>query len=95
MLLLLNALFAPGVRVCLLSLVAFMKSFSFDYSTYGLDILYGGNVFGRTCLKNNFVVHDLDCCYNNISSFPFVTFRFQFSNELNGMIDLAILTKIE
>jgi len=31
----------------------------------GLEIMYGGNVFGYTRLKNDFLVLDLDDCYNN------------------------------
>ena len=65
MLLLHDALYAPGVQVYLLSLVSLMKlGFSFSSSTKGLDIMHGGNAFGHATLKNDFPVLDLDDCYN-------------------------------
>jgi len=46
-----------------------MKSgFSFNSCTDCLNILYGGNVFGHTTLRNDFLALDLDYCYNNSSS---------------------------
>jgi len=49
-LLLYDALHALRVQACLLSLVSLMKlGFSFSSSTKGLDIMYGGNVFGHAC----------------------------------------------
>ena len=65
-LLLFYALYAPGVRVCLLLLVSLMKS-GFDFSSCpdGLNIMYGGSVFGHATLKNDFLLLDLDHCYNN------------------------------
>ena len=40
------------MQVCLLSLVALLKlGFSFNSSTNGLNIMYGGNVFGHATLK--------------------------------------------
>ena len=40
-----------------------MKS-GFDFSSCldGLNILYGGNVFGHATLRNDFLVLDLDEC---------------------------------
>jgi len=73
-LLLFYALYAPGVRICLLSLASLMKSdFSFSFCSDGLDILYGGNVFGHATLKSDFLVVDLDDSYNNNSPFVFVS----------------------
>ena len=96
-LLLHDALYAPGVQVCLLSLVSLMKfGFSFSSSTKGLDIMYGGNVFGYATLENNFLVLDLDDCYNNKTSSAFVSsYNDFFLILLNGMLDLDILAKIE
>ena len=54
-----------------------MKSgLDFGSCPNGLDIMYRGNVFGHATLKNDFLVLDLDNCYNNspstfISSFDF------------------------
>ena len=60
---------APGVRVCILSLVSLMKyGFGFSFSSNGLNILYAGNVFGRATFRNDFLVLDLDNCYKNSSS---------------------------
>ena len=42
--------------------------FSFNSRTDGLDLLYGDNVFGHATLKNDFLVLDLNYCYNNSSS---------------------------
>ena len=68
-LLLFDALHAPGVRTCLLSLVSLMKSgFGFSSCSDGLNILYGGNVFGHATLRNDFLVLDLDECYNDSNS---------------------------
>jgi len=68
-LLLHDALYAPGLRVCFLSLVSLMKlGFLFNCSTDRLDILYGGNLFGHATLKNEFLVLVLDDSYNNSSS---------------------------
>jgi len=51
-LLLHDALYAPGVQVCLLSLVSLMKfGFSFNSSTNGFNIMYGGNVWPRNIEK--------------------------------------------
>jgi len=60
----------------LLSFSCFLNriGFTFDFHADGLDILYGGNLFGHAILKNNFLVLDLDDCYNNFSS----TFCHQF-----------------
>ena len=69
-----QALYALGMHVFLLSLVSLMKfDFSFNCSTNGLDILYDGSVFGHASLKNDFLVLDLDDCYNNMSSSVFVS----------------------
>ena len=65
-LLLFDALYAPRVRVCLLSSVSLMMSgFGFSCCFDCLDILYGGNVFGHATLKNNFLLLDFDDCYKN------------------------------
>jgi len=65
-LLLFYALYAPEVRVCLLFLVSLMKfGFGFSSCPNGLEILYGGNVFGHTTLNNDFLVLNLDNCYKN------------------------------
>jgi len=68
-LLLFYALYAPRMRVCLLSLVSLMKSdFDFNSCPDGLNIMYDGNVFGHATLKNDFLVLDLDNYYNNSPS---------------------------
>ena len=70
------------MRFCLLSLVSLMKSGSrFNSCPDGLDILYGGNVFGHATLKNDFLVLDLDDCYNKSTS-TFVS----YSNSNLGSI---------
>jgi len=73
-----------GVQVCLLSLVSLMKlGFSFNSSTNGLNIMYGGNVFGYATLKNDFLVLDLDECYNNNkTSSTFVSYKDSFSDSV-------------
>jgi len=54
-----------------------MKSgFGFSSCPNGLNIMYGGNVFGHTNLKNDLLILHLDNCYNNspsvfVSSFDF------------------------
>ena len=89
-----DTIYAPGMRVCLLSLVSLMKlGFFFNLHNDGLDILYGGTVFGHTNLKNDFLVLDLDDCYNN-SSFTLVSHFDSNSNFVNGMLNLDILPKI-
>ena len=56
-----DANYAPGLQVCLLSLVSLMRlGFLFNSCTDDLDILYGGNVFDNAALKNDFIVPDLD-----------------------------------
>ena len=46
-----------------------MKSdFGFSSCLDGLNIMYGGNVFGHATLKNDFLVFNLDSCYNNSPS---------------------------
>jgi len=68
-LLMFDALYAPGVRVCLLFLVSLMKSgFDFSSCSDGLNIMYDGDVFGHATLRNDFLVLDLDNYYNNSSS---------------------------
>ena len=42
--------------------------FGFSSCSNGLSILYGYNVFGYATLSNDFLVLDLDNCYNNSSS---------------------------
>jgi len=73
-LLLFYTLYALGVRVCLLSLVSLMK-LGFDFSSCpdGLNIMYGGNVFGHATLKNDFLVLDLENCYDNSPSVFFAS----------------------
>ena len=54
------------MRDGLLSLVSLMKlGFFFNSCTDILDILCDGNVFGHATLKNDFILLDLDNCYNN------------------------------
>ena len=71
-----------------MSLVSLMKlAFFFNSRTDGLDTMYGGNVFGHTMLKNNFLVLDLDDCYdnnnnNNNTSFAFVSYYDSFSHSV-------------
>jgi len=68
-LLLFDALYAPRVRACLLSLVSLMKfDFGFSFCYDGLNIFYGGNAFGHATLRSDFLVLDLDDYYNNSSS---------------------------
>lgn len=68
-LLLHDALYTHGMRVCLLSLVSLMKlGFFFNSRTDSLDLLHDDNVFGHATLKNDFLVLDLNDCYNNSSS---------------------------
>ena len=82
------------VRIYLLSLVSLMKSgFGFSSCPDGLNIMYGGNVFGHATLKNDFLVLDLDNCYNN-SPFLFSQVLILILNLLNGMLGLVILAKI-
>ena len=42
--------------------------FSFNSSSNGLDIMYGGNVFGHATLINDFLVLYLDDCDNNYNT---------------------------
>ena len=44
------------------------SEFSFNSSSDGLDILYGGNVFGHNTLKHDLLLLDLNDCYNSSSS---------------------------
>jgi len=80
--LLFDALYASGVQVCLLSLVSLMKS-GFDFSSCpdGLDILYGGNLFGHATLKNNFLVLDLDDWHKN----SHLVFLSHFDSDLESI----------
>jgi len=81
-LLLFDALYAPGVRTCLLSLVSLMKSsFGFSSCHDGLNILYCGNVFGHAILRNDFLVLDLDESYNNSHS----VFVSHFDSDLESI----------
>ena len=93
-LLLFDALYPPGVRTCLLSLVSLMKSsFGFSSCHDGLNILYYGNVFGPATLRNDFLVLDLDESYNNSHS-AFVSHFDSDLESLSGMLGLVILAKI-
>jgi len=73
LLLLHDALYAPGVRCSLVSYVSLMKlGFQFVSRADGLDILYGGNLFGHASLLDDFLVLDLDehsYCNNTSSIF--------------------------
>ena len=93
-LLLFDALYAPGVRTCLLSLVSLMKSgFNFSSCPDGLNILYDGNVFGYATLRNDFLVLDLDKSDNNSHS----VFVSHFNSDLESITwhaSLVILAKI-
>jgi len=92
-LLLFDALYAPGVRTCLLSLVSLMKSdFDFSSCSDGLNILYGGNVFGHTTLRNDFLVLDLDESYNNSQS-VFVSHLDSNLESIKWLLGLIILAK--
>jgi len=57
-----------------------MKS-GVSFSSYpdGLNIMYDSNVFGHATLKNDFLVLDLDDCYNN-SPFAFAS-HFDSNSE--------------
>ena len=81
-LLLYNTLYASGVRVCLLSIVSLIKlEFFFNSHIDGLDLVYDGNVFGHTTLKNDFLVLDLDDSCNNSSSI----FVSHFSSDFESI----------
>ncbi|KAH9608961.1 hypothetical protein KSS87_006063, partial [Heliosperma pusillum] len=68
-----DALYAPGVRCCLVSVISLLKlGFVFNFKDSSLDILYHGELFGRGILKNGFFVLDLDDFYDN-SSYAFVS----------------------
>ena len=76
-------------------LVSLIKSrFSFNSCTNGLDILYGDNVFGHAMLRNDFLVLDLDYSIT-ILRLSLSHILIQISNQLNGILDLAILARIE
>jgi len=93
--LLLDALYTPGVQVWLLSLVSLIKSgFLFNSSTDGLDILHHCNVFVHVTLKNNLLLLDLDYCCNNSSSIFVSHFDYDFES-IKCYARLAILAKIE
>jgi len=82
-LLLHDASYAPGALVYLLRLVSLIKlGFFFNSRIDSLDVLYGSNVFGHVTLKNDFLVLDLDDCYNNNISSAFVTHFDSFSNSV-------------
>jgi len=81
-LLLFDALYAPEVRICLLSLVSLMKSgFGFSSCHDGLSILYCSYVFGHATLRNDFLVLDLDESYNNSHS----VFVSHFDSDLESI----------
>jgi len=64
-----DAIYVTQVRVCPLSLVCLMKlDLFFNSCSDGLNILYGGNVVGHPTLKNDFLILNLNDCYNNPSS---------------------------
>jgi len=54
--------------------------FFLNFGTNSLDFLYGRNVFGHATLKNDFLVLDLDDCYNNLSSVFVSHFDFDFES---------------
>ncbi|KAH9608159.1 hypothetical protein KSS87_015573, partial [Heliosperma pusillum] len=63
-----DALYATGVRCCLVSVISLLKlGFVFNFKDSSLDILYHGELFGRGILKNGFFVLDLDDFYDNSS----------------------------
>ncbi|KAH9618858.1 hypothetical protein KSS87_009464, partial [Heliosperma pusillum] len=79
-LLLHDALYAPGVQCCLVSVISLLKlGFVFNFTSSSLDILYHDDVFGRGILNNGFFVLDLDDFYDN-SSFALVS-RFDVDSE--------------
>lgn len=80
-LLLHDALYAPGVQSCLVSVISLLKlGFVFNFSSDSLDILYHGDVFGHGILNNGFFVLDLDDFYDNNPSFALVS-RFNIDSE--------------
>ena len=85
-LLLHDAIYALGVRVCLLLLVSLLK-LGFFFNSHIDGILYDGNVFGHATLKNDFLVLDLDDCYNN-TSFAFVSHFGSFSGSVKWHVTL-------
>ena len=74
-----DALYTARKRVCLLSLVYLMEfGFFFNSRTDNLNLLCGGNIIGHATLKNDFLVLDLDDCYNNLSSIFVSNFDFDY-----------------
>jgi len=69
--------------------------------------MYCGNVFGHAMLENDFLVLDLDDCYDNNKTLymiamiiikhllPLSHVMILFLILLNGMLNLDILAKIE
>ena len=84
-----------GCKFAFLSLVSLMK-FGFDFSSCldGLDILYGGNVFGHATVKNDFLVLDLDDNYNNNSPSIFVSYFNPNLESIKWHAKPVILAKI-
>ncbi|KAH9604649.1 hypothetical protein KSS87_023522 [Heliosperma pusillum] len=68
-----DALYAPGVRCCVVSVISLLiLGFVFNLKDSSLDILYHCDLFGSGILKNGFFVPDLDDFYDN-SSYTFVS----------------------
>jgi len=103
-----DAIYALGEQVYLFSLVSSIKlGFFFNSDTDGLDILYGGNMFGHIKLKNDFLVLDLDDCHNNSSSafvspydsnFDFVTWharlRYISQDRMSRLVNEGLLDQV-
>ena len=96
-LLLHHTLYAPGVRCSLVSYVSLMKlGFHFVSRTNGLDILYGGNLFGHASLIDNSLFWTWT---NIIIVIKHLLFLFHLLIQIltlwYGMLDWVILAKIE
>jgi len=67
----------------------------FNSHTNNLEILHGGNVFGHTALKNDFLVLDyIIIIIIIIHLVPSCLILILFLIQFNGMLDLDILAKI-
>lgn len=79
-LLLHDALYAPGVNCCLIFVFSLVKlGFSFNFMPDGLDIKYHDNVFGHGTFRDGFCVLDLDDNYYNNSSLAYASYVDDYS----------------
>jgi len=53
--------------------------------------MYGGNVFGHATLKNDFLVLDLDDCYNSKISSAFVSYNDSFFDSVKWRARLGYI----